>query len=55
MPESRLKDSKVTVITVLNSFYDFFKDMFISYLQNTIQGVSDKLLSPMEKQHFMNV
>lgn len=55
LPESRLRDSNVSVVSVLYNYYDYFYELFIQAMTNAIAGIPERLLSAAEKQQFMEV
>lgn len=55
MPESRLHDSNVSVISVLYDLFDYFRDFFIQSVARAIEAIPEKVLSVSEKEVFMNV
>ena len=55
LPESRLKDSNVSVVSVLYNYYDYFNDLFIQAMANTIATIPERILSSAEKHQFMAV
>ena len=55
LPESRLKDSNVSVVSVLYNYYDYFYDLFIQTMTNAIAVIPERILSAAEKQQFMTV
>lgn len=55
LPESRIKELGVTVVSVLASFYDSFEDIFMNLLSTSIGSIPEKLFSRQEKEEFLQV
>ena len=55
LPESRIKELGVTVVSVLASFYDSFEEIFMNLLSASIESIPEKLFSQQEKKEFLQV
>ena len=55
LPESRIKELGVTVVSVLASFYESFEGIFMNLLSSSIGSIPEKLFSNQEKEEFLQV
>ena len=50
-----MRDSNVSVISVLYNLFDYFNDFFLQAVANAINAIPERVLSAKEKEAFMTV